>query len=64
MASRVVLNEECCVGCGSCMEICPEVFQMSEDGEKALVIAPDKWDRERVQDAIDTCPNECISIED
>lgn len=64
MTRRIVLNEECCVGCGSCAEICPDVFQMAEDGEKACVTLPESWDRECVQDAVATCPGECILIED
>jgi ferredoxin len=63
MGRRVALDEECCIGCGSCAELCPDVFQMTEDGEKARVIVPECWDEECVQDAIATCPGECISIE-
>ncbi len=64
MGRRVVLDEECCVGCGSCAELCPEVFQMAEDGEKAHVVSPEEVERDSVQDAIAACPGECISIED
>lgn len=41
MARRVLLDEECCIGCGSCAELCPDVFEMDEEAEKAQVILPD-----------------------
>ncbi len=60
----VVLDEECCVGCGACAELCPEVFEMNEDGEKAHVILPEGGSEECIEEAITTCPNECIAWEE
>jgi ferredoxin len=40
MGRRVLLDEECCIACGSCAELCPEVFEMDEDAEKAYVFCP------------------------
>jgi len=31
MGRTVGLDEECCVGCGVCAELCPEVFEMNEE---------------------------------
>jgi ferredoxin len=56
----VVVDQDECIGCESCVEICPEVFEMDADGEKATVIAPDST-LDCVDEAIDTCPNEAIS---
>ena len=64
MARKVVLDEECCIGCGSCAEICPEVFEMTEDGDKARVILATGGDEECIEEAITTCPDECISWEE
>ena len=41
MSKAVYIDEEECIGCGSCVEICPEVFQMKEGEEKAEVIKPE-----------------------
>ena len=35
---KVYIEEEECIGCASCEEICPEVFQVDEETEKAKVI--------------------------
>ena len=37
----IVIDQDECIGCESCVEICPEVFEMDDDGEKAVVINPD-----------------------
>lgn len=58
----IVINLEECLGCETCVELCPEVFKMDEDGEKAVVINPDS-DLECVEEAIDSCPVEAISKE-
>ncbi|MDL2216775.1 ferredoxin, partial [Desulfovibrio sp. OttesenSCG-928-M14] len=36
----ITINEEC-IGCESCVELCPEVFEMDAGGERALVKDPD-----------------------
>ncbi|WP_029897584.1 ferredoxin [Desulfohalovibrio reitneri] len=56
----IVIDEEECVGCESCVELCPDVFAMDDDGEKAVVLAADS-DADCVEEAIDSCPSEAIS---
>lgn len=58
----VVIDEDACIGCETCVELCPDVFEMDSDGEKAVVKNPDSTD-ECVDEAIDTCPSEAISKE-
>lgn len=36
----VKIDEDECVGCESCVDLCPEVFEFDEDREKAVVIKP------------------------
>ena len=64
MDKRVYLDEEECIGCGSCVEICPEVFQIKEGEEKAEVIKPEGGPEDLVQEAIDSCPVSCIHWEE
>ncbi|WP_316900385.1 ferredoxin [Pseudodesulfovibrio indicus] len=56
----IVIDPDECIGCESCVEICPEVFEMDDDGEKATVIDPNST-KDCVDEAIETCPNEAIS---
>jgi len=64
MGRRVYVDEEECIGCGSCEEICPEVFVLNEDTEKAEVIKPEGGPEDLVEEAMEACPVECIHWED
>jgi len=52
--------EEECIACGSCEEVCPEVFKLNESLGFAQVINPGGAPEDRVQEAIDICPVTCI----
>jgi ferredoxin len=56
----IVIDEEACIACEACVEICPEVFEMSEGREKAVVKDPDS-SLDCVDEAIATCFSEAIS---
>ena len=57
-----VVDQELCVGCGLCEQICPEVFELRD--EKSYVINEDACDTCDCQDAADSCPVEAITIEE
>lgn len=62
MAKRVTIDEDECVGCESCVELCPEVFEFDEASGKAKVIKPDAAD-DCIEEAMESCPVECIKWE-
>jgi len=64
MAKEVVIDQEECIGCEACVELCPEVFAFDEDEEKASVIDGANPDSDCVEEAIASCPSECITIEE
>lgn len=64
MSRSVYIDEDECIGCGSCVEICPEVFEMDSDTDKAVVIKSEGGPEDEIQEAIDTCPVECIHWEE
>jgi ferredoxin len=59
---KPVINKDLCSGCGTCPELCPEVFAMGDD-EKAHVIGPDKCSSCDCQVAVDSCPEQAITLE-
>lgn len=59
--AKPIVDFDLCVGCGSCVEVCPEVFEMRD--EKAWVIGEDKCDTCDCQQAADLCPSQAIIIE-
>lgn len=63
-----------CIGCGTCAAICPEYFDMGEDGLAHLKNAAfDEQDDEvleiskvvsELKDALDSCPVQIIKLEE
>lgn len=58
---KPVVDWDACEGCGSCSELCPEVFELRDDG-KVYVIGPDKCSTCDCQEAADICPVSAISF--
>ncbi len=56
-----VINTEDCIACGNCEAVCPEVFRLNENLGHSEVINPFGASEERIQDAMDQCPAQCIS---
>ncbi len=63
MSKKVIIETDECIGCETCVELCPEVFEFDEEAEKAVVIQPEGGP-ECVEEAIETCPVECIHWEE
>ena len=63
MAKSIIIDVYECNGCGSCVEICPDVFAMDDDGEKAYLIDSDAEVTEKVEEAAAYCAQKCIYFE-
>lgn len=59
---KVNVNKEACVGCGTCYNICENVFDIGDDG---LAYVKEDVDLEAFEEdvkvAIDSCPTGAIS---
>jgi ferredoxin len=54
-----------CMGSGACVFECPGVFAQDEQGTVVLLTErPDESLREAVQAAAESCPVQCIEVED
>ncbi|MBA3002968.1 MAG: ferredoxin [Desulfurivibrio sp.] len=62
MSKQVIIDTDECIGCQSCVEICPDVFGFNDDDNKAFVINPDGGSIECADEAAASCPAECIHI--
>ena len=60
---KVRVDPELCVGDGTCVEICPEIFEMPEDIALAKVEAVPKDLEGKCKEAAESCPVEAILIE-
>ena len=59
--NAVFVDETVCIGCGHCAHTARSTFFLEEDYGRARVIAQDGDDEDLVQEAIDTCPVDCIA---
>jgi ferredoxin len=55
-----VINTDECIACGNCEAVCPEVFRLDEVLGHSEVINPHGAPGEKIQEAIDQCPVQCI----
>ena len=63
MGSKVIIETDECIGCESCVELCPDVFGFDEKIEKAFVIQPEGGPEDCIEEAIETCPVDCIHLD-
>lgn len=70
--TKIIIEREKCIGCGTCSALCSKYFEMAEDGKFHLIgsiraannndeLETDKL--ECAQAAIEACPAQCIKIE-
>ena len=61
---KVVVNRDNCIGCGACEAICPEVFNLDDDGLSTVKCDNFKdIDENSIQEAVESCPTSAISKE-
>lgn len=58
---KIEVNKDLCIGCGSCQAICPEVFEIQDDG--LALVTVEEVTNENMDDALDAkdgCPTNAI----
>ena len=57
---KLKVDQDKCIGCGTCSALVPKVFKLDDDG-KAEVVDPQGDSQEEIEKAIDSCPVGVIS---
>ena len=63
MSPRVSIDEDVCIGSGTCVGIAAAVFELDDEGV-AQVIDPEAAELADLHRAEDSCPVAAISVED
>ena len=61
---KAIVDRDACIGCGLCESICPEVFELNDEG--IAVVLVDKipaGSEECARQSEDECPVEAITVE-
>jgi ferredoxin len=59
MPRKLFVDQDVCISCRLCVETVPEVFRMNND-DLAEVYDPLGVTEDKIQEAIDGCPVNCI----
>jgi len=54
------IDEEACIGCELCVQVCPDVFEMNSDGKSVVKPGVDE-NQDCIDEAIDSCPTSAIT---
>lgn len=60
---KIIHMRKLCIGCGACATICPENWEMADDGKSK----PKKTDLDDIscnKEAADACPVSCIKMKE
>jgi len=71
---KIIHEREICIGCGACAAVCSDFWEIGEDGKSDLKGSKyagknqerviDEKDLKCNKEAAETCPVNCIHIED
>ena len=59
---KVTINQGNCIGCGACESICPEIFQINDEGLSSIIGSEEDFQNheDEIRDAVDSCPTGAI----
>ena len=59
---KVVVDQDLCIECGQCIDLCPGVFDWNDDGKAHSVTDQVPSDSETCAlEAVESCPTDAIS---
>ncbi|MCK4917902.1 MAG: ferredoxin [Candidatus Omnitrophica bacterium] len=59
--AKVTIDESACVSCGLCANLCPEVFEMNDEG--IAIVLSNESETCDIKDIASQCPVDAIVVE-
>lgn len=59
---KAYVKKDDCIGCGMCVDVCPEVFDLGSDGFSSAVGDPN-GNPDKVYEAAEVCPTNAIEVQ-
>ena len=61
---KATVNKDACIGCGACAAICPNVFELGDEGYATVKVSEvSEEDKNLATEAMEGCPTSAISVE-
>jgi len=60
---KAIVDQDTCIGCALCPQVCPEVFKMDDDKAVAYVTPVPAAVEGKAREAAEQCPVNAIAIE-
>lgn len=61
---KVTIDRSGCISCGICVEMCPEIFGLDDEGLAEVLKQPDTDSEADVAQSAEECPVSVIIIEE
>ena len=61
MSIKISVETDACISCGTCADICPDVFYFDESSMKVKIREQYSISQDKIEEAIQSCPSQCIS---
>ncbi|HBD64359.1 MAG TPA: ferredoxin [Clostridiales bacterium] len=62
---KAIVDRDACISCGLCESVCPDVFELDDEGISVVIQDPvDEENEDCAREAEDGCPTDAIHLED
>lgn len=62
MGKKITVDQDLCIGCGSCEAIAPDHFELKDDGKSHVKKQYTEDDKDIIKEAVDGCPVQAIKL--